>query len=669
MDKLTIQWQVSDSRATIREQAARKFVNADIVVSTFEVIKAELNKAQKAVLNPTKARSPLLEVLWHRVIVDEAQLIGQTAGKAAEMCNELWREFGWVSTGTPITLSIDDLHGLFAFLDHDPLSNKRYWKTLLADPFLSKDPIGAYRLRGLLSRIMWRHTKEHVQDELQLPSHSVVELGLEMKGLELTLYRRAVKKTRAKAIQEISRGHVKWDLQAILNLRQLLSHPQLASEWNNQPRLGFKQLFDQLMRRSEAELARLQALACNMILSLSFGAQFRVEAAHSKAKWKAGEPPSNLKLEALQKHALILVKKLRKQDAQMEEETSLADVQYYLEKLMGGSPEPPPFLAEDLPSQLFYHKVFREAQPQDYNDPDFVIVDRDAGSEDEANAEIDNEEESARNEFEAPTLKKNRFRANAHGREKVIGYSWEAKTKLPRLEMDIVRTLEEIGKLARDLRYLCHRSQEENAGMDERTCEICLEQAPPDLWFGILPCLHAFCEPCLGKFVGDRVAAACPSCRCRFEKKQVTLVIPNTTGEPEEEEEGTDVLGDYGIKIRGLIRDLRARLSNDPTAKAVVFSHWTKMLDFVLEALLQNGIPSVSFGSKELEQTSALETFRNDKDTRVLLVPMRAESGSAGLTLTMANISYLLEPSLDPGLEAQAEARIHRFGQKRVRTL
>lgn len=38
------------------------------------------------------------------------------------------------------------------------------------------------------------------------------------------------------------------------------------------------------------------------------------------------------------------------------------------------------------------------------------------------------------------------------------------------------------------------------------------------------------------------------------------------------------------------------------------------------------------------------------------------KGGASGLTLTEAAASFLLEPSTDPGVEAQAAARIHRMG-------
>lgn len=47
----------------------------------------------------------------------------------------------------------------------------------------------------------------------------------------------------------------------------------------------------------------------------------------------------------------------------------------------------------------------------------------------------------------------------------------------------------------------------------------------------------------------------------------------------------------------------------------------------------------------------------------IFLLSLRA--GSSGLTLTVANRVFLLEPGLDPAIEQQAVARVHRIGQER----
>jgi hypothetical protein len=47
----------------------------------------------------------------------------------------------------------------------------------------------------------------------------------------------------------------------------------------------------------------------------------------------------------------------------------------------------------------------------------------------------------------------------------------------------------------------------------------------------------------------------------------------------------------------------------------------------------------------------------------VFLLSLRA--GSAGLTLTSATRVFLLEPAMDPSIEQQAVARVHRIGQEK----
>lgn len=58
----------------------------------------------------------------------------------------------------------------------------------------------------------------------------------------------------------------------------------------------------------------------------------------------------------------------------------------------------------------------------------------------------------------------------------------------------------------------------------------------------------------------------------------------------------------------------------------------------------------------------ALHAFVHDPRCAVLTVVMSTSGGAAGLTLTVASTAFIMEPSLNPGLEAQAAARIYRLG-------
>ena len=62
------------------------------------------------------------------------------------------------------------------------------------------------------------------------------------------------------------------------------------------------------------------------------------------------------------------------------------------------------------------------------------------------------------------------------------------------------------------------------------------------------------------------------------------------------------------------------------------------------------------------QRAKALKDFQADPQTTIFLLSMKA--GAVGINLTQANRVFLLEPALNPALEAQAIGRVHRLGQK-----
>ena len=61
---------------------------------------------------------------------------------------------------------------------------------------------------------------------------------------------------------------------------------------------------------------------------------------------------------------------------------------------------------------------------------------------------------------------------------------------------------------------------------------------------------------------------------------------------------------------------------------------------------------------------TAIRKFQaSDHGNKVFVITMRA--GNVGITLTAADVVYLLGPCVDPGDEVQAAGRIHRLGQTR----
>jgi E3 ubiquitin-protein ligase SHPRH len=96
------------------------------------------------------------------------------------------------------------------------------------------------------------------------------------------------------------------------------------------------------------------------------------------------------------------------------------------------------------------------------------------------------------------------------------------------------------------------------------------------------------------------------------------------------------------------------------TAKSLVFSHWGDLLRLIANALTCNHIEFVQLTGSSNKKT-AVERFSNSPTTRVFLLDI-AKQGS-GLNLVAASHVFMMEPSLNPAMEMQAIARVHRVGQ------
>jgi hypothetical protein len=124
-----------------------------------------------------------------------------------------------------------------------------------------------------------------------------------------------------------------------------------------------------------------------------------------------------------------------------------------------------------------------------------------------------------------------------------------------------------------------------------------------------------------------------------------------------------DQESDHGVKADELAA-LFDGLFENPEAKAVVFSQWTRTHDIVIRRLEARGIGYVSFhGGVPSEKRPALvERFRDDPDCRVLL---STDAGATGLNLQHASTLVNMDLPWNPALLEQRIARIHRMGQKR----
>ncbi|KAJ3150778.1 hypothetical protein HDU86_006287 [Geranomyces michiganensis] len=209
------------------------------------------------------------------------------------------------------------------------------------------------------------------------------------------------------------------------------------------------------------------------------------------------------------------------------------------------------------------------------------------------------------------------------------------------------------------VRYLQHMMAEEAAAARnpdaDRECLICKSPVHKGL---LTPCGHIFCASCIKAWVSRH--RKCPLCNQPLSLDQCRDVVigvepslpvvkkssvPHRTFPSGDAQKNSKLLlghlshvplaGSFGTKLDTLIRHIKYLKQTDPTSKSLVFSQWEQLLDYLGTGLAKNGIEYVN----------------------------------AGLTLVSANNVFLIEPVVNPALEAQAINRVHRIGQSRETTV
>ncbi|KAI5289470.1 hypothetical protein KEM52_000779, partial [Ascosphaera acerosa] len=141
----------------------------DVVLTTYDVLSGELHYSTEPPdrnlrhkkKNPLR-RSPLVQISWWRVCLDEAQMVESGVTQCARVARLIPRVNAWAVTGTPLRKDLHDLYGLLLFLHYEPFCyTPDLWRRLCEKYMpLFKDIIG---------KIALRHSKDQVRDELAIP--------------------------------------------------------------------------------------------------------------------------------------------------------------------------------------------------------------------------------------------------------------------------------------------------------------------------------------------------------------------------------------------------------------------------------------------------------------------------------------------------------------------
>ncbi|MBL8416076.1 MAG: DEAD/DEAH box helicase [Propionivibrio sp.] len=168
---------------------------------------------------------------YHLLILDEAQIIKNSASQAAQVVRQFSAAHRLCLTGTPMENHLGELWGLFDFLMPGFLGNSKHFTSTWRTPIEKQ---GNTLRRALLARrikpFMLRRKKDEVAKEL--PEKTIIVRSVELDGGQRDLYETVRSAMDARVREEIAaKGFARSQiviLDALLKLRQVCCDPRLV---------------------------------------------------------------------------------------------------------------------------------------------------------------------------------------------------------------------------------------------------------------------------------------------------------------------------------------------------------------------------------------------------------------------------------------------------------
>ncbi|ORY71999.1 E3 ubiquitin-protein ligase [Pseudomassariella vexata] len=244
----------------------------DVVVTTYNVLQSEIHFAEtppersmRHERRHPRPKSPLMQLSWWRVCLDEAQLVESGVSAAAKVARLIPRVNAWGITGTPVKENIKDLWGLLVFLRYEPFASyPAVWDAVTS----------THRalFKTIFHRISLRHTKRAVRSELALPPQKRYVITMPFTAVEEQHYQSQFQElTQSCGLDK--RGaplHDDWDpddpailelmKHALAQLRQTVLHPELgpgrlrAVAQKNRPLRTIEEVLEAMIEQSESAI-------------------------------------------------------------------------------------------------------------------------------------------------------------------------------------------------------------------------------------------------------------------------------------------------------------------------------------------------------------------------------------------------------------------------------
>lgn len=163
----------------------QKLASYDVILTDYHTLRSEFDYCQSnssdRVLRTSskiiKRKSPLLNLYFWRLCLDESQMITDMKTRQSQMVSELSAVHRWAVTGTPIEKSMQDIFGLVSFIKYLPYNQNFLWGQITHSTNVES-------LVSILQPIMRRTCKsESIMNEMDVPKQVQEVHYVEISGL------------------------------------------------------------------------------------------------------------------------------------------------------------------------------------------------------------------------------------------------------------------------------------------------------------------------------------------------------------------------------------------------------------------------------------------------------------------------------------------------------
>ncbi|KAL8784379.1 MAG: hypothetical protein Q9195_009075 [Heterodermia aff. obscurata] len=142
-----------------REKYLERVGDNALIITTYSIVRNDW----KATLGQSRDRTLLHNIVWSRIVLDEAHTIREPSKSFAKSICALRADRRWAVTGTPIQNRLMDLFSLFRFLQAFPFDDVKIFNSEVTEKWRTKsDPASVAKLKTLVKYLCLRRPKETV---------------------------------------------------------------------------------------------------------------------------------------------------------------------------------------------------------------------------------------------------------------------------------------------------------------------------------------------------------------------------------------------------------------------------------------------------------------------------------------------------------------------------